>query len=327
MPNIPTGGRNSKFESNFRDKFAPLKTRLKIIENDLKALTAKIYTSTKKSASYWSGLNKEVNLLYREISAVFNAWSDKNIPAVYAKTIREQSKYIKSLKSVTHKAAMPSTDLINGRASKQIVSTLYDDAVESMLMATNNGRSNMTRVSRLTQQRLLNESYIDITVAQGFESGNLQKAISGLTTAFEQKIIQGFSEGLFVKAGNRRFTPEYYAEMVARVKFHEAQAHATLMMAKNYDTDLVIVSSHNTSTPICLPFEGKIFSISGKDSRFPLLTEIPPFHPNCLHLLFPQFESALSLSGQLQEFSDFSLGKIDRPPRPASFIPVSKRSA
>jgi hypothetical protein len=135
------------------------------------------------------------------------------------------------------------------------------------------------------------------------------------------------AEKQFVQAGRYKYKPSYYAEMVSRTKFHEAHSYAAVATAGNYGTDLVIISAHNTRTEICLDYEGKVFSLSGGDQRFPRLDQFPPFHPNCLHLMFPQFESGMLVQGTLKQFSDFSLGKAARPPFPKSFIPVSKRGA
>ncbi len=120
--------------------------------------------------------------------------------------------------------------------------------------------------------------------------------------------------------------PEYYAEMVTRVKFHEAQAQAAVVTAGNYGTSLVHVSSHNTTTAICQKFEGKVFSINGKDKRFPLLTDIPPFHVNCLHLLFPMFVESMEVEGTLKEWEAFSNGRSSMPPSPSNFKPIDTRA-
>ena len=73
------------------------------------------------------------------------------------------------------------------------------------------------------------------------------------------------------------------------------------MQAYNYGTDLVEVSSHNTATKICIPFEGNIYSVSGKHPVFPPMTDVPPFHVSCLHLMYPTFESGLIAQGVLTE--------------------------
>jgi len=114
--------------------------------------------------------------------------------------------------------------------------------------------------------------------------------------------------------------------MVSRVKFHEAQSAAARQTAANYDTDLIRISTHNTTTAICQEYEGKIFSISGKDKRFPILDQSPPFHVNCLHYETVTFEESLLAQGALDKYSEFSLGETDRPPTDPGFVPVSKRA-
>ncbi|MBA7557934.1 hypothetical protein ES705_50717 [subsurface metagenome] len=157
--------------------------------------------------------------------------------------------------------------------------------------------------------------------------GDLREAKDMLAAIFESPQWDIVNKKWYVQAGRYKYKPSYYAELVARTKFHQAQSQAALMQAANYETDLIQVSSHNTTTELCMPFEGKIFTISGKDKRFPPLTESPPYHPNCLHLLFPAFESGLQAQGTLESFSSFSKGEISRPPVPSSFIPVKERGA
>jgi hypothetical protein len=54
------------------------------------------------------------------------------------------------------------------------------------------------------------------------------------------------------------------------------------------DFDIVQISSHNTTTPVCQKYEGKIFSLRGQTPGLPILDVTPPFHPNCLHILLPR---------------------------------------
>jgi len=55
------------------------------------------------------------------------------------------------------------------------------------------------------------------------------------------------------------------------------------------------MSSHPGSCPICQQFEGRVYSISGKDKRFPKLdvafsSGYANIHPNCRHTLEPYIE-------------------------------------
>jgi hypothetical protein len=59
-------------------------------------------------------------------------------------------------------------------------------------------------------------------------------------------------------------------------------------------TGLVRAASYKATCDVCAPIQGRIFSISGKDKRFPALSSVPGFdrgfkaiHPNCRHRLVP----------------------------------------
>ena len=320
-----SGGKYSLFEQDFNEKIRPLLIKLNKKEALLRELIVDAVSSRKTNSAYWNRLRREIKVIYSEMSTIFNSWAKENIPSRYRISIRQIQHKI-SQSSIIDKPLKGVVKLINSNASKNIMKFLYMDASETYLSALGIGRSNTLRLTRLTQQILLSETVINQTIADTFlQTGNLREATRALSGELWGKLYESVKEERFVQAGRYKYKPSYYAEMVGRVKFHEAHSYATLAQAKNYDTDLVQISSHNTNTAICLDFEGKVFSISGKDSRFPILQEVPPFHPNCLHLQYPTFESAMETQGTLDDFSEFSKGNISVPPIPANFIPVSKR--
>ena len=203
--------------------------------------------------------------------------------------------------------------------------SLYIDASAAFKTSAVTGLNNMVRLTRMTQQALISESLIDITVAEGFRFGDLRKSSRALSGELYSNLLGQVEGKQFIQAGKMHYTPDYYAEMVSRVKFHEAHSYAAITQAKNYGTDLVQVSSHNTTTEICQQYEAKIYSMSGKDKRFPILSISPPYHVNCLHLIMPTFVSAMEVQGTLDSFSAFSKGRIDKPPIPSGFVPVASR--
>jgi hypothetical protein len=219
------------------------------------------------------------------------------------------------------------TKLIDTNASSQIVAALWSDATDSFLSAALTGQRNVHRFTRLTQQALVNEALLDVDVAIAFQEGNLGRAITSITARFSPDSDSLLKDRAYVQAGARRMRARDYAELVARTKFHEAASAAAVQQARNHGTSLVQVSTHNTTTEICQQYEGKIYSLNGDDPRFPPLGEVPPFHPNCLHLILPTFESAMQSQGTLDKFADFSQGKTDRPPVPAGFVPIKERVA
>lgn len=315
----------TNFEKDFNKRFSNLSIRLEKLENKLQGIIIKSLKNPRSSNVYWNKVKAEVNEIYAEMINTFHMWSKKELPLAYKRSLTSIIHRIDITKSIIEKASKGYYKVVNSRMSAQIMQGLYREAFESFSAACSVGRKNLFTFLRKTQQTLINEGMLDITIATGFELGNLDKAIGALDAEFIKKLSGMVEEKQFVQAGRYKYKPKYYAELVARTKFIDAHSEATLAQAANYDTDLVQVSSHNTTTRICQPFEGKIFSVSGKDKRFPALFNTPPYHCQCLHLIYPTFVSALEVQGRLDSFSAFSLGKTSRPPMPSNFIPVGSR--
>lgn len=57
--------------------------------------------------------------------------------------------------------------------------------------------------------------------------------------------------------------------------------------AKRFETDLVIMSAHGASCPDCAKYQGRVFSLTGQDKRFPKLPSgvslYRGVHPGCGH--------------------------------------------
>jgi len=319
-----TGGRYSLFENDFTTKLKPLLIALSKKEAELHSILTEAISSGKTSSVYWNAVRRDIKIIYKDLNTLFVPWSETNIPPRYLMSVKQIQHAISS-STIVDRPAKTLKDLLNTNATGQRVKLLYTDANLTFQTALLNGQKNIIQFTTLTQQTLLSEQLIGQTVAEGFITGNLRKSVDQLTGSLWSKLLQDVDDLHFVQAGKFKYTPSYYAELVTRVKFHEAHSYATIDQCANYDTDLVQISSHNTTTHICIPFEGNVYSISGTSKLFPPLFDTPPYHPNCLHLMYPTFISGMQADGTLDAYSDFSLGNIDRPPVPANFIPISKR--
>ena len=320
------GGPNSAFEKDLQARIAKMNVAIGKHQKNIQNTMGRVLNQQSvRNNAYWSKAIKDLNKEYKGIVTSFNTFAKVDIPSRYTRSITQMSIKINGLKSVTNKAKKSIAEMLVSIPSRQTMRALYEDSLASMVSSALNGKQAMIRLTRMTQQALIQESVIDIGIATSFEQGTLGKSIAIVKSDLYKALAARVPEEQFVVAGKRAYTPKYYAEMVGRVKYHEAHSYATIATAKNYGTDLVIISSHNTTTRICLDFEGKVFSLSGRDKRFPILMLYPPFHPNCLHLQYPQFESGMVAQGTLKQFEDFSAGRIDRPPVPAGFIPARKR--
>lgn len=93
----------------------------------------------------------------------------------------------------------------------------------------------------------------------------------------------------------REIALDAYASMVARTTTREATNIGTLNAVQEVGGDLVQITSHNSPCPICSVYEGRIYSISGNDKRYPPLdaafsSGYSTLHPNCIHSVTPYFE-------------------------------------
>jgi len=320
-------------ERQFKHLFAQIQDKIKVKEEKLYTLINTALKSTNRTNAYWSGIRAEIDKIYAEITEIIDVWAKKNIPLHFRNEMYAMNRQLAALKNISNKATRTITELVNSQGSTGIQRILYEDALSSLVTGLEAGKKDMIRLTRMTQQKIINEYYFDYFTAEGIEAGNLQYSVGKLYRELVQKLgnKQFVKIDTVYKTGKKagqpltlHYRPHYYAEMVARTKFHEAQAQSAILNAMNYQTDLIQVSWHNTQTKICLPYEGVIFSISGNSTMFPPLFDVPPYHPNCLHLLQPAFVEGLEQQGNLQEFSDFSLGKTEVPPI-KNFIPVSQR--
>lgn len=328
------GGPNSSFEKLFRESIDGLNKSLTYRTNRISAILLKAYNNPKVSARYWNSVRRALDTQYKAMDKLYRTWAKKNIPTAYKASVKELMTRLNRSKTIAKRAKRSFSDIVTSNKSMQIQAVLVRDAITDWNQSLRLGQANVNRLTRRTQQTLLSESLVDASIIESVASGNLMNNTFIRTINLSQSLASQLDEVAtvidgekYVIAGSRRFRPKYYAEMVTRVKFHEAQAQAAVITAGNYGTSLVQVSSHNTTTAVCQEFEGKIFSINGKDGRFPPLVDVPPYHVNCLHLLFPMFESAMEADGSLNQWIDFSNEKTGTPPSPASFVPLDKRKA
>lgn len=123
----------------------------------------------------------------------------------------------------------------------------------------------------------------------------------------------------FIDRAGRRWSLHTYGSMVLRTTSRQAEVLATL--TKDPAQDLYKISSHSTTCPLCAPYEGRVYSVSGTDPDFPALVDafgkMDPtgpnslanswlnIHPNCLHVLVP-WTPAGRTPEEIQKIKDFS---------------------
>lgn len=86
----------------------------------------------------------------------------------------------------------------------------------------------------------------------------------------------------FVDVAGRQWEPKTYASMWSRTRSSEVANETMLAEMKADDANIVQITVTGTTTPICILYEGKYFSLDGRGG-LPKLEYSPPFHPNCRH--------------------------------------------
>lgn len=117
---------------------------------------------------------------------------------------------------------------------------------------------------------------LDEAIAEGESRQRLQTLIREHygRQAYERK---------YININGRNYDLIYYGRMVSRTRLRTMQTKAVLRSCEQYGNDLVQISDHGTKTPICLPYEGNVYSLSGKSTKYPYMDQYTPFHPNCQH--------------------------------------------
>lgn len=117
-------------------------------------------------------------------------------------------------------------------------------------------------------------------------------------TAVRQCIKEMSERGIpaFVDAGGRQWSPEAYINMDVRTTCSNAAHEAQFTRMDDYNIDLLETSSHPGARPKCSLDQGKIFSKSGKNKKYPAWSTSSYGEPdgilgiNCGHFIYPYIE-------------------------------------
>lgn len=117
-------------------------------------------------------------------------------------------------------------------------------------------------------------------------------------TAVRQCIKEMSEKGIpaFVDAAGRQWSPEAYVNMDVRTTCSNAAHEAQFSRMNDYDIDLLEVDSHPGARPKCALDQGRIFSKSGENRKYPAWKTSSYGEPdgilgiNCGHHVYPHIE-------------------------------------
>lgn len=225
-----------------------------------------------RSIRYDAAMARDVRGILGGLDEVTAKWAETVVPRLYAEGIK-----VAMAEWVSHGVQPP--PIAAGFAQ------VHRAAVEAL--ASN--MTNQLKDATAFVGRRIEDSVRSMTLEAAAEKfatgGTLKQMRAGLIEDFADAGLSGIRD-----AAGREWRLDTYASMVARTTTAEAANTGTMVQIQGYGHDLVKMTQHRSSCPICAMYEGRVFSASGKTAGYPKLSDVPGFsdgynniHPNCIH--------------------------------------------
>lgn len=239
------------------------------------------------------GLVRDVGRILDELDGATRLWAEQVIPRTYSEA---QAAAVKPWLDAG--LAAPTIAVSFTKVHEHAVEVVAVNFLESMQDATQFvGRMMRDEWRRASLEAVAQQLTTGETVRQA--TVNLQNtlALEGLT---------GFKD----RAGNL-WRLDDYAEMVIRTTTAECTNLGTTNQLRELGHDLVQLTEHRGACPLCVPYEGRVYSVSGDTSGYPPLSDVPGFregyqtmHPNCRHRVSPYVAALDRNRSETQERSN-----------------------
>lgn len=125
----------------------------------------------------------------------------------------------------------------------------------------------------------------NMAVSGGYKGAGASR--NKIAKSVEQYIRSKIGGGNLIEINGRMYDVKKHSMLIARTELRKTQTAGIKSANNEFGNDLVEISDHGTTTEICKPYEGRVFSVSGGDPDYPYLDIDPPFHPNCMHYATP----------------------------------------
>lgn len=221
-------------------------------------------TPTRRRAALY-----DIHSILEHLDSNTAKWIEKDIPARYKQGLTHTNTVLRRLGQPVS-GIQASFSRTHTRAVEVIASNLQD----SLMDATQ-------RIGRRVE---------DVFRKEGIEAtlGKLatQRTVGDASGRMLLGIVEAGHDG-FVDRIGRHWRLDTYVDMAVRTTTREAVTAGTINQLTELGYDLVQVSEHYPTCPMCAVLQGRVYSISGKSKDYPPLVERTPFHPNCLHVTTP----------------------------------------
>jgi hypothetical protein len=267
-----------------KDVLLRTKKKLDTILKENKELMSSPNPDKSKLKSY-TDREKELVKLLNQIERILVEFLDGSLPRQYSQTGQEVLDFLNILNS---KAKI--------NLDSKALNSLIKESIKDIKQGISFAKKQAQTLFKITKQEILKEKKINTSISKGFiETGDLKGAKAELISKFkeimkDQKLIPVTCIRKDASTFIRNYKIDTYSELVARTRIAEAQILGTIEVSEEVGVNTFRVSSHNTTSEICKPHEGKIYTTDEK--LFDLFKELnnnkPVYHPNCQHRINPR---------------------------------------
>lgn len=223
---------------------------------------------------------------YKELSGVNN---------VSLKTIkRELSIVSKEASDIIHHTAVESAKVIDNSLTGALPDTADERLKAVWSVYENETRDEIMRLGAILLRKC-NDMYVDVIEKSTAEVLAGQTTLRDAIRKTSKNWVINGMRPIVDKAG-RTWTTEAYTQMVIRSGVRKTTTDIQIERLQQYGHDLVEISSHIGARPLCAPYQGRIYSLSGNSEKYPALSETSKgqaaglFGINCGHRMDPYIE-------------------------------------
>lgn len=244
---------------------------------------------------------KDKQIMFRNIENLINQFGTEVIEFVEPELAKVYENELKLATNELSKQGISLSNELNSQVHQSALANITSDTMMDLQAALR--QAFVTTVTTINQT--LKEVQSDIS--RGILYGqNRRKIIQRVSDSF----INGGMKS-FRTIDNKLLPLDFYTETVVRTKISTARTHAHVNHYLATNNDLVYVTGNLDTCSECAKYQDKVFSLTGKDTRFPQLDvrDVIPVHPNCKCSVRPfvaDFKSDSEINKYVAKGKDFN---------------------
>lgn len=224
----------------------------------------------KRKLAQLRDMQKQVEQNVQESLASFNNEDMRGVMETEYK--KGADKAVADLEKVAGKGSVPITDSFH-RPHAKAIEALHTELQDRMLPVVDRMGGHAAEAYRECVQRGAEFALSG--------AGTIREGVQRTLNQFADKGISRFKD-----QSGRNWSLQGYAEMATRTALGDAHRTGHKNRMRDNNQELVIISAHAESCPICDPWEREILSLTGEHDKYPSLGDAEAdglFHPNCGH--------------------------------------------